>query len=142
MKGFYLIATIIILILIAVSMSTSISFSPHVINDLYRKYYPYEGFQSGIGFASTDEVSTPSVPQFNNKKKTPCTKIFGFGGLFCDPHGEETPIDYFSNAKGDLTCGGSGLTNSKGSLCLDKKMTDLLTTRGGNAKGGESYIGN
>jgi hypothetical protein len=76
-----------------------------------------------------------------NPKKTPSKKVFGFDGLYNDPQGDETKLDYFSDAKGDLACQGSGLTNSQGSLCLDATMTRLLSTRGGNAKGGESQIG-
>lgn len=136
MKGFYLILTIIILILIAISLSSSISFSPYFANDLYSKYYPYEGFSSEIGYAKTEDAAAgAAVAEYNNKKKTACKKVFGFDGLFCDPNDADTKLDYFSDAKGNLECQGSGLTNSKGSLCLDKTMMGLLTTRGGNAKG-------
>ena len=142
MNGVYFIVTIIILIIIAFSLSTSISFNPNTIGDMHNKYYPYEGFSS-ISHDETDTVIADSnVPNmYHNQKKTPSKKLFGFNGLYNDPQAAETKLDYFSDAKGDLACQGSGLTNSQGSLCLDKTMTRLLSTRGGNAKGGDSQIG-
>lgn len=135
MNGVYLVLSIIILIIIAVSLTTSISFSPYAVGAMYNDYYPYEGFSS----ISHKETTAPMNDY--NPKKTPSKKVFGFDGLYNDPEGVETKLDYFSDAKGDLACQGSGLTNSQGSLCLDATMTRLLSTRGGNAKGGESQIG-
>jgi len=142
MNGVYLIVTIIILIIIAVSLSTSISFSPYAVGDMYKKYYPYEGFH-GISHDHAENANVVSnvTTAPHNQQKTPCKKVFGFDGLYCDPQAPETKLDYFSDAKGDLACQGSGLTNSQGSLCLDATMTRLLSTRGGNAQGGESQIG-
>lgn len=147
MKGYYLFTTIIILFFIAISLSTSVSYSPYTKNSMYNNYQAYEGFSSNIGYAKTDVPAAPAaaaaanLPEYNNKKKTACKKLFGFDGLFCDPRDEGEKLDYFSNAKGELDCQGSGLTNSQGSLCFDKTMTTLLTTRGGNAKGGDAHIG-
>ena len=51
-------------------------------------------------------------------------------------------IDIYSQAEGDLECGNSsGYHNSKGGLCLDKTMVNLLQTRGLNATGGNGQIG-
>lgn len=145
MKSFYLFSTIIILIFIAISLSTSVGYSPYTMNNMYKNYHPYEGFSSSIGFAKNAESAAPAaalnMPEFNNKKKTACKKVFGFDGLYCDPTAADEQLDYFSNAKGGFDCQGSGLSNSNGSLCFDKTMTGLLTTRGGNAKGGDAQIG-
>jgi len=49
---------------------------------------------------------------------------------------ESAELDIFSKAEGSRDCPPtSGLTNSMGNLCLDEKMTALLTSRGGNATG-------
>lgn len=151
MKGYYLFPTVIILFFIAWSLSTSVSLSPYTKKNIYKNFHAYEGFSSKIGYANTDVpakgASVPTVaaqnhPEYNNKKKTGCKKLFGFEGLYCDPRDEGEKLDYFSNAKGELLdCQGSGLSNSQGSLCFDKTMINLLTTRGGNAKGGDAQIG-
>ena len=142
MNGVYLIVSIIILIIIVVSLTTSISFSPYAVGAMYNDYYPYEGFSSISHDDTNNTVVNTKVPNmYNNQKKAPSKKVFGFDGLYNDPQASGTKLDYFSDAKGDLACQGSGLTNSQGSLCLDATMTRLLSTRGGNAKGGESKIG-
>lgn len=49
---------------------------------------------------------------------------------------DDKELDIFSKAEGSRDCPPtSGLTNSMGNLCLDEKMTALLTSRGGNATG-------
>jgi hypothetical protein len=146
MKAFYIIITIIILLFIAIALSTSVSYSPYMMNNMHKNYYPYEGFSSNISYANANgntkaAAAEPPASVINNIKKAPCKKIFGFDGLFCDPHGAEEKLDYFSELKGGSICEGSGLSNSKGSLCLDETSLGLLTTRGGNAKGGDSQIG-
>ena len=52
-------------------------------------------------------------------------------------------IDPFSDTPGSASCDktSSGLSNSKGGLCLSKVQQSMLSTRGGNASGGESQIG-
>jgi hypothetical protein len=70
-----------------------------------------------------------------------CKKVFGFDGLYCQPGSVNDKLDIFGDAKGSLDAPGTGLTNSKGSLRLDDKMTKMLTSRGGNATGGDSQIG-
>ena len=81
---------------------------------------------------------------FNIDSKAPeCSKIFGFDGLYCNPAASNKNVDVYSQAKGDASCFGksSGLSNSKGSLCLDNTQMALLSTRGGNATGRDSQIG-
>ena len=112
---------------------------------------PYEGFrtqlqtldysESGNGSALDDTYLNNAI----NSKQIDCKKVAGFqdSGLFCNPASKERDVDIYSKAAGDTKCFGdsSGYSNSKGSLCLDNKMKYLLSSRGGNATGGDSQIG-
>lgn len=100
-----------------------------------------ETFKSGIKYELFNENEQDHTTSHSiNHKNTNCKKIFGFDGLFCQPNENDRRIDYFSELKGDLNCQGY-LTNSKGSLCLDQPLIQLLSTRGGNATGVDSVIG-
>ena len=52
-------------------------------------------------------------------------------------------LDLFSDSNGNVDCimKSSGLSNSKGGLCLSPDLIYLLQTRGGNSTTGESQIG-
>jgi hypothetical protein len=110
-------------------------------NTLFPKMYPYEGF-GGRAYSSLDYSSNPQQQAMDsysslliNDSASECRKVFGFDGLFCKPYLADGKIDIYSGAEGSFSCSGSGLTNSKGSLCLDKNQTNMLQTRGGNATG-------
>ena len=72
-----------------------------------------------------------------------CSKYQGFDGLFCTPASAHAsnPTDIFSQAAGRSDCKSYGYMNSRGFLCMDDKQVQLLTTRGGNASGGDMQIG-
>jgi len=68
----------------------------------------------------------------------------GFRGLGTSDYNNNMFIlDQFSSAVGSAECAGksSGLSNSKGPLCLSDDQKRLLQTRGGNASGMDSQIG-
>ena len=68
----------------------------------------------------------------------------GFRGLGTSDYNNNMFIlDQFSSAVGSAECAGksSGLSNSKGPLCLSDDQKRLLQTRGGNATGMDSQIG-
>ena len=58
-------------------------------------------------------------------------------GLFCSPLSSDVDnLDKFADAEGRLSCtDNSGLSNSKGGLCLTDDHRRLLSTRGGNSTG-------
>jgi hypothetical protein len=58
------------------------------------------------------------------------------------PFAENKLLDPFFKAETKPECQGSGLTKGNGSLCLTPELEMLLKTRGKNATGGESQIGN
>jgi len=62
-----------------------------------------------------------------------CKKIYGFNGLFCKPNDAVVHLDMFADAEGKVDCtDNSGLSNSRGGLCLSSEQKRLLATRGGN----------
>lgn len=88
---------------------------------------------------SIDSNSNNYIVKSNDQQ---CFKIEGQNGLACSPNVvSANPIDYFSQAKGSLTCQSYGMSNSKGFLCLNEDQKRLYTTRGGNATGGNGDIG-
>ena len=66
-----------------------------------------------------------------------CKKVHGMNGLFCSPLSSDVDnLDKFADAEGKLSCtDNSGLSNSKGGLCLTDDHRRLLSTRGGNSTG-------
>lgn len=85
-----------------------------------------------------------------------CSQIQGFDGLYCNPssanagpnagpntgpNSPSNPTDIFSQSSSSINCKSYGYTNSKGFLCMDDHQVKLLTSRGGNASGGDMQIG-
>jgi len=104
---------------------------PYNEADAFTKQFPYEGFTS-LEYSNQ-----------NKQVSTDCEKVYGFDGLFCKPSAANALVDIYSSAKGDVTSFGksAGLSNSKGSLCLDANQMNMLLTRGGNSTGKDSQIG-
>jgi hypothetical protein len=111
---------------------------------LYGGKYNYESFTSlgysHLGNSASDVDSLPLNSQ-SLPANTECKKVSGFDGLFCVPTGVEKKIDTFSENDSSLTCPPTGLSNSKGPLCLTKEQLGLLSTRGQNVSGRDSQIG-
>ena len=139
---------VIALVFIGIVLS-SVCFScatiiPYNAADAFTKNYPYEGFANLDYSSNNDHKSMDSYNQgIVNTGPTECEKVYGFDGLFCKPYIADNQVDIYSNSKGDPTCYGSssGLSNSKGSLCLDANQKAMLQTRGGNATGKDSQNG-
>ena len=105
-----------------------------------------EGFSEYTTYpehASKDTVGSSVVDLASVGSSGDCGKYQGFDGLFCNPASahESNPTDIFSQAAGRLDCKSYGYMNSRGFLCMDDKQVQLLTTRGGNASGGDMQIG-
>jgi hypothetical protein len=130
------VATLIIMSLLC-SCATVRPYSPETV---FAKQYPYEGFETldYLNKNAKDSDSLANNHLMANQNATECKKVHGFNGLFCKPYVADSKIDKFSEAQGDAKCFGqsSGLSNSKGSLCLGNDLTRLLRTRGGNQTGG------
>ena len=142
----YLLIAVIFIVVILYSAFVSSNTMMPTSGPFFPNIKPHEGFQpryksldysTNVGQHAIDSHTSHLI----NEAPSTCRKVYGFDGLICSPEIPENKIDIFSNAQGSLDCMGSGLTNSKGSLCLDKTMTDLLSSRGGNSTGRDSQIG-
>ena len=143
---FNIIISVIVISVIIFSMLCSCStVRPYSPSTIFSHEYPYEGF-ANLEYLNNDAKTNDLVVNkhlLENQNAADCKKVHGFNGLFCKPGVADNKIDKFSGVEGDSKCFGqsSGLSNSKGSLCLGSDLTRLLQTRGGNQTGGPSQIG-
>ena len=116
--------------------NSCVSFKPHYAGSM--GYASFEPFQTVVEGLNTPASTTKTTVSSSTKKIKE-----GFVGLESAPFGGDGPIDRFSGTPGKLECDSisSGLTNSRGGLCLDDNQQKLLRTRGGNATGGDFQIG-
>jgi len=122
----YILAAVIIGLFVVLSLVMgTCNVQPYSSDSLFKHEYPYEGFEY-----MNQEMQ-------NNEKK-----VEGFEGLMPAPFAENKMLDPFFKAETKPECQGSGLTKGNGSLCLTPELELLLKTRGKNATGGESQIGN
>lgn len=137
--------TVFVLLAIIIGISLWISQKSNIQPYSGSKYAAYEGYQNmNYSDANNLKALDDSVAQSANVMPK-CTQLGGWKGfgVFCTPNGGLDQIDIYSQAKGDIACDGisSGYHNSKGGLCLDQTMMNLLQTRGLNASGGNGQIG-
>jgi hypothetical protein len=125
-NSIYILSAVIIGLFVVFSliMGTT-TFVPHTSSTIFKKEFPYEGFEPN-----------------KEKKSENYNKVEGFEGLMPAPFAENKMLDPFFKAETKPECQGSGLTKGNGSLCLTPELEMLLKTRGKNATGGESQIGN
>jgi hypothetical protein len=134
----------VLIVSILCSCSTVLPYSPE---SLFTRQYPYEGFHGmSISYTNNDSKQSDSgITSFllNEPNRFDCKKVHGIDGLFCKPDSAPSKLDKFSDVKGDSKCDGqsSGLSNSKGGLCLGSDLTRLLQTRGGNQTSGPDQYG-
>lgn len=149
--GFYVTIIVLILVIVLTMCNSCTSYSPYSSTSLFKNISAYEGFSNNNKLDSTystypNNVSTDSWNSADIAKKvnSTCTKVFGFDGLQCSPEFNDNNLDIYSTAKGNASClyQGSGLSNSMGPLCLNKDMTKLLQTRGGNQTSSPALVGN
>lgn len=115
------------------------------IGSIFLFGYTWEGFKGGVEYSTypanenTDTYTGALLDQ--EKANVECKRVWGYNGLFCSPETGDKPIDPFFNSGSSMNCEGSGLTKSSGNVCLNEQQRRLLTTRGGNASGGDAQIG-
>jgi hypothetical protein len=145
---YVIVSSVILLFIFFITIFSSKSFTPYDEKTVFSHMYPYEGFEQ---FHHKTEYTLNSTGKDDTMKSfliggdsTDCKKVYGLDGLFCSPNAKIDKIDVFGDVKGDPTCSGksSGLSNSKGALCLNSTQLNLLRTRGGNQAGLPSQIGN
>jgi hypothetical protein len=125
-NSMYILAAVIIGLFVVLSLVMgTCNVQPYSSDSLFKHEYPYEGFEPN-----------------KDKKSENYNKVEGFEGLMPAPFAENKMLDPFFKAETKPECQGSGLTKGNGSLCLTPELEMLLKTRGKNATGGESQIGN
>jgi hypothetical protein len=114
---------------------------PYFCDSVFTHQYPYEPFTAVMdgGSYTPSPVAGPSVQQAPTVYK----KVGGFNGIYPSPTAVEPNIDLFMDLEGDAKCfnNSSGMSNSRGSLCLTPDLKNALLTRGGNLTGDDSQIG-
>lgn len=137
----------LVFLIIVTSLFCGSGYVPYVPTNLFSHQYPYEGYANmGTDYSSksNNSIMDSYAPSFiDGSKAGNCKKVYGFDGLFCEPGVADKKIDTFADTPGSLNCFGksSGLTNSKGSLCLTDSQKTMLSTRGGNQTGAPSTLG-
>ena len=143
-----ILCTVVFLIII-VSLFSGAGYVPYVPANLFPKQFPYEGF-TGIGTDYSSASTHASMDTYKSflidsagASTGDCNKLHGFNGLFCQPLVADKKIDMFVDTPGSLSCIGtsSGLTNSKGGICLTEAQKTMLSSRGGNQTGAPSSLG-
>jgi hypothetical protein len=138
MKFSYIVLVIILIVLLFITLSSSCSlYLPYTETTGINKYlFKYEGMDNmDIPLSSSNFLQ--KVANTNDTSSIKST------GINIAPFGNEQKIDIFSGTSGSIDCDNisSNLTNSKGGLCLNKEQKKMLSTRGGNASGGDFQIG-
>ena len=135
---------IILGLLVILIISTIIpcsTYTPYIDESILKNTYPVEPFNDRLSYTNNDKT-TDFDDRYSIEGITEgCKKVYGFDGLFCNPKDVDKSLDIYATAQGKLDCNGSGLTNSKGSLCLDNNQKSMLQTRGGNNKVSDAEIG-
>jgi hypothetical protein len=145
---YVIIGSVIFLVIIFMTYCSCKSFKPYNPETIFMGHAPFEGFAQI--HHSEDYVNNATgkgdsyTPFLINASTDSCKKVYGFDGLYCGPNQSDANIDVFSEAKGSTECLGksSGLSNSKGGLCLDQHQKNMLLTRGGNQTVMGAQIGN
>ena len=114
---------------------------PYSQDSIFTQQYSYEPYANMLetNSYSPEVISTPS----QNENRIAYKNVVGFNGIYPNPSAVEPVIDQFSELGGNQTCfnSSSGLSNSKGALCLSPELKQSLSTRGGNLTGSDSQIG-
>jgi hypothetical protein len=145
-----IIASVIFLVILFTTVSATKTFVPYYEDTIFTHNFPYEGFEQmhhRLHYVTKSEgKSIDDMTPFLINSDTSageCRKVYGFDGLFCTPSSVDAKLDQFADVPGGLNCNNksSGLSNSKGPLCLDDAHLQLLRTRGGNQSGMEYQVG-
>ena len=137
MSGFAMfLMAIFIFVIVSSLFVTCNSAAPFYMDTIFQKFSKFEGFRLGSTDYSSNDNHTPMDTYKQFLIQTPpaeCKKIYGFNGLFCKPSDAVVHLDMFADAEGKVDCtDNSGLSNSRGGLCLSSEQKRLLATRGGN----------
>jgi len=114
---------------------------PYSRDSIFTHQYAYEPYANMLETTRySPEVISQTPPTQNS---IVYKNVVGFSGVFPNPGAVEPAIDMFSELEGNQSCfnSSSGLSNSKGAICLSPGLKQSLLTRGGNLTGSDSQIG-
>jgi len=114
---------------------------PYSRDSIFTQQYAYEPYANMLETTRySPEVISQAAP---TQSSIVYKNVVGFNGVFPNPGAVEPVIDKFSELDGNQSCfnGSSGLSNSKGAICLSASAKQSLLTRGGNLTGSDSQIG-
>ena len=138
----YILISLLLLVLIFATMFSCSSFEPNQEDSSAKNAATTEGFAGNVlKYFNKDETNDFHGAYSVGTNGQDCKKLYGFDGLFCTPGVADKSLDIYATADGKLDCEGSGLTNSRGSLCLDENQRNMLRTRGGNNTGKDAEVG-
>ena len=107
----------------------------------FSNFHPYHY----ASYPSNNNIDS-AYSRLINKSNDNVQRVHGFDGLFGSANIPDNNLDVFASANGstEQKCfsNSSGLTNSRGPLCLNVNQMNLLRTRGGNQTGSASVVGN
>jgi hypothetical protein len=130
---YIIIALVLALIAIFATSCGCYNVVPYSNNSPFKHEYVFEGLEN---------EDKEEKEEFTEEEEPEEKKVEGFEGLMPAPFAESKLLDPFFKAESKPDCQGSGLTKGAGGLCLTPELKILLQTRGKNATGGESQIGN
>lgn len=141
---FSVLLTILIILLFLTIFASCSQVVPYSRDGIFTNMYPYsEGFASASEY--TNYPDNNPMDSYKRYEIAPtndnCKKYMGFNGLLCSPDAPVNPVDIYSQSQGEPSCKDLGYSNSRGFLCMNDEQVRLLTTRGGNAAGGDMQIG-
>jgi len=131
---------LLVILIISTTMPCS-AYTPYIDDSISKNASPVEAFNDRLSYTNNDKTTDFDDRHSIEGITKGCKKVYGFDGLFCNPENVDKSLDIYATAQGKLDCNGSGLTNSKGSLCLDNNQKKMLQTRGGNNKVSDAEIG-
>ena len=117
---------------------------PYYKDSIFAQQYAYEPYTNIMDGGSYSPAPVSSGPVSSPQEApTVYKKVGGFNGIYPSPSAVEPNVDLFIDLEGNSKCfnGSSGLSNSRGSLCLTPELKNALLTRGGNLSGSDSQIG-
>lgn len=138
----YILISLLLLVLIITTMLSCGSVVPSDEDSIAKNASSVEGFAGKmLKYFNNDKTNDFHGEYSMETNGQDCKKLYGFDGLFCTPGVADKSLDIYATAEGKLDCEGSGLTNSRGSLCLDENQLNMLRTRGGNNTGKDAEVG-
>jgi len=167
----YIAIIVILFVIIMLVSSAGTTFVPYSKDTLFSREFPYEGMVSGPAASAVPVMqgNANAAPAMQGNVAVPgesakpvsimgtisgwfggspscssgkCTKVEGFA-LQPAPFAESPVIDRYGQTPSGPECigQGSGYSKSLGPLCMSEEDKRMLSTRGGNATGGDSAIG-